>query len=286
MSTGISIQNSRRAAPVEIWISRYFPVLKLLFDNPARVNLAALASLCAGLLIGWAVYEIFELPLWLITFVVILALIPAGTMKWRIDRARYGPTIMLLSIVLVTQGLHTVEHLVQFVQYYVLYLPARQSNGLLSPANSEIVHFVWNWGVLIVVVALIRGGMRNFWMYVLLAVASAHTFEHTYMFIRFLQVSGDLESLGVGTVTAQGLAGILGRDGWLARSPLTRGTFLAILPGLTTAMRLDVHFWWNALELLCLLAAAHIFLFRRFLAVPAPVPGEIEDEPTHARTIQ
>jgi hypothetical protein len=246
------------------WIARRLPVLTLLFDNPARVNLAAFASLLLGLLIGWAVFQAFGFPLWLITLIVIIALIPAGIVKWRADRMKYGPAVMLLSIVLVTQGLHTVEHIVQFVQYYVLYLPARQSNGLLSPANSEIVHFLWNWGVLIVVVALIRGGIRNFWMFVLLAVATGHTFEHTYMFVRWLLVSGDLQQLGVGSVTAQGLAGILGRDGWLARSPLTRGTFLAALPGLTTAMRLDVHFWWNMIELTFLLIGAHAFLTRLF----------------------
>jgi hypothetical protein len=32
------------------------------------------------------------------------------------------------------------------------------------------------------------------------------------------------------------------------------------LPGLTTAMRLDVHFWWNMLEMSMLLVAAHFFL--------------------------
>jgi len=266
MSTGIQTHTPQGVAPNGTWMARNLPVITLLFDNPARVNLAAFASLCVGLLIGWAIFEAFGLPLWLITFVVILVLVPVGTVKWRVDRARYGATVMLLSIVLVTQGLHTIEHVVQFAQYYVLYLPARQSNGLLSPANSEIVHFVWNWGVLIVVVALIRGGMRNFWMYVLLAVATAHTFEHTYMFVRYLLVSGDLQSLGVGRVTAQGLPGILGRDGWLARSPLTRGTYLAILPGVTTAMRLDVHFWWNAVELTFLLVAGHVFLIRQAIA--------------------
>jgi hypothetical protein len=260
MNTTAARSPGPNTAGVEQWLARRLPVITLLFDNPARVNAAAFASLLVGLLIGWGVYLLFGLPLWLITLIVILALIPAGTLKWRADRERYGATVMVLSIVLVTQGLHTVEHVIQFLQYYVFLLPARQSNGLLSPANSEVVHFLWNWGVLIVVIMLIRGGMRSIWMYLLLAVATAHTFEHSYMFTRFLIVSGDLERLGAVQVTAQGLPGIFGRDGWLARSTLTRGTFLAILPGLTTAMRLDVHFWWNALELTLLLTAAHFYL--------------------------
>jgi len=64
-------------------------------------------------------------------------------------------------------------------------------------------------------------------------------------------------------VTAQGLPGIIGRDGWLARSVVTQGTFLCTLPGLTTAMRLDVHFWWNLIEMSLLLIAGSLFLRSR-----------------------
>ena len=63
---------------------------------------------------------------------------------------------------------------------------------------------------------------------------------------------------------------MLGRDGWLARSGVTQGTFLCRLPGLTTATRLDVHFWWNVGELTLLLLAAHAFLLAR---LPWRKPG-------------
>ena len=265
MSTMTQTQPKTSGLTFAELVQRNLPVVWLLFANPRKINLLSLALLAAGLLVGWAVSAAFAFPLWLVTLIILAVLMPAGLMKWRIDRAKYGGTVMLLSIVLITQGLHTIEHVTQFAQYYLLLLPARQSNGLLSPANSEVVHFVWNWGVLIVVIALIRGGMRNIWMYLLLAVATGHTFEHSYMFIRYLIVFQDLQELGVGSVTAQGLAGIFGRDGWLARSPVTRGTFLSFLPGLTTAMRLDVHFWWNALELFLLLLAGRVFLRREWL---------------------
>jgi hypothetical protein len=148
----------------------------------------------------------------------------------------------------------------QFAQYYIQLLPARQANGLLSPANAEWVHFVWNWSVLLVVLVLMRGGMRNPLAYALLLVAGAHAIEHTYTFVRYQQVLAELYELQVRSVTAQGLPGIVGRDGWLARSPLTQGTFICTLPGITTAMRLDVHFWWNVSETLLLLGAAARFL--------------------------
>jgi hypothetical protein len=125
------------------------------------------------------------------------------------------------------------------------------------------VHFVWNWLVLFVVIALVRGGIRNGWAIALLVVATAHTLEHTYLFIRYLQVLSDLHQMDIYNVTAQGLPGILGRDGWLARSPATKGTFLCTLPGLTTAMRLDVHFWWNVIEMSLLLCAGSLFLRSR-----------------------
>lgn len=241
------------------------PIVALL--NPGRLAPAAAASFAAGLGTAWIGYRFFNFPLWSMTLIVLLALLPVGILKWRADRRRYGTTIMLLSVILVTQGVHTIEHITQWVQYYLLYLPARQSNGLISAANAEWVHFVWNWAVLVAVLALWRGGMRGFWASALLLVTAAHTFEHTYLFVRHLVVLSELHRMNIYTVTAQGLPGILGRDGWLARSPLTDGTFLCTLPGLTTAMRLDVHFWWNLVEMLLLLGAGSVFLRGRPLSL-------------------
>src|SRR5581483_7353548 len=223
-----------------------FPIVALL--NPGRLAPAVVASFAVGLAAGWSGFRFFGMPFWSITAIVLLALLPVGVLKWRADRRLYGPTVMLISILLVSQGFHTIEHIAQWVEYYILLFPARQSTGLLSAANSEWVHFVWNWLVLAVVAVLLRGGMRNFWAYLLLTVAVAHTLEHTYMFVRYLEVLSKLHEMNIFSVTAQGLPGILGRDGWLARSDATRGTFLCTLPGLTTAMRLDVHFWWNLIE--------------------------------------
>ena len=94
--------------------------------------------------------------------------------------------------------------------------------------------------------------------------------------MRFLQVKDDLAALALYSTSAQGLPGILGRDGWLARSPITCGTFIRDIPYLTTAIRLDIHFWWNAIEMTLSLFAAHFFLkdLGRPESVPAvPAPG-------------
>ena len=260
------MNSTARTQARSLMLATHFPILVLL--NPGRLAPAVAAALALGVAAGWAARRFFDAPFWSLTLIVLLALLPVGIVKWRADRRRYGTTVMLLSILLVAQGVHTIEHITQWVQYYILYLPARQSTGLVSAANAEWVHFVWNWAVLIVVIALARGGMRNTWSALLLAVASAHALEHTYMFIRHLLVLSELHQLGVYQVTAQGLPGIIGRDGWLARSAITKGTFLCTLPGLTTAMRLDVHFWWNVIEMALLLVGASVFLRPRLAWQP------------------
>lgn len=242
-----------------------FPLFNLL--QPRQYTRPVVISLMIGLTAGWLGMRYFKMPLWAATATVLIALLPVGIAKWRDDRARFGLTVMLMSILLTAQGVHTIEHIVQWLQYNVLNLPARQSNGLLSPANAEWVHFVWNSAVLIVVLLLVKGGVRNVWAGFLLGIAIAHMIEHTYTFVRYLQVLEELRQLGVTNVTAQGLPGIIGRDGWLARSPFTRGTILCSLPGLTTATRLDVHFWWNLIEMTVLALAGHRYLRRRAKSV-------------------
>jgi hypothetical protein len=234
------------------------PLLTLL--HPREHGPAVVLTFGLGLLAGAAQVRVLGLPLWMAAATMLAMLLVPGALKWRADARRYGRAAMLLSALLAAQGFHAAEHIAQWVQFHMLGWSARASTGLLSPANAEWVHFVWNWVVLLCVIALIVGGMRGPWAWLLLAWAGAHTLEHSYLFVRHLQVLAELRQMGVAGVSAQGLPGVLGRDGWLARSDLTRGTFLCTLPGLTTANRLDVHFWWNVGETALLLIAADQFL--------------------------
>ena len=237
------------------------PVLSLLSPGP-RLRLTVMALLAGLAIAGVAVY-ITGWPAWVFSAIVLATLLPVGIGKWVEEKQRFGLMVMLLSVLLTAQGVHTIEHIVQWVQYHGLGWTPRQSNGLVSAANAEWVHFVWNWTVLILIGLLMRGGMRNWLAWLLLGVAAFHAVEHTYTLIQNLRVLGELRTLGVTSLTAQGLPGIIGRDGWLARSALTQGTFLCSLPGLTTAVRLDVHFWWNVLETVLLLGAGNVFLASR-----------------------
>ena len=236
------------------------PLLDLL--NPRGQTRFILLMLAIGLLAAAAGMRWLGLPLWAATALVLALLLPPGILKWRGDARRYGRIAMVISIMVAAQGFHTLEHLAQWVQYHVLRWPSFVSSGLISTLNAEWVHFVWNWAVLLTVIYLVRGGMRNPWAWLLLAWTTAHTLEHSYMMARYLIVLQDLRAMGVTNVAAQGLPGILGRDGWLATSELTQGTFICRLSGVTTAVRLDVHFWWNIGETSLLLLAANRHLRR------------------------
>lgn len=235
-----------------------WPILALL--NPGEHTPWLIAAVLTGVVIGSLAMQWLEWPFWTAVAAVIVCLLVPSAIKWHADQRRYGATVMGLSFLLLTQGFHSLEHLAQWVQFHVLSWDKRAAVGLLSPANSEWVHFVWNWVVVIVVALLIWRGMRNVWAWLLLAWALAHTAEHTYMFVRYLQVLGNLSALGISDVTAQGMPGFLGRDGWLARNAEICGPLLASFPGLATANRIDVHFWWNVGEASLLLFAAHWYL--------------------------
>jgi hypothetical protein len=219
------------------------------------------AALAAGLLLGWFGMTRLSLSLWGAAVSVVGLLIYPTVQKWRLDRRQLGTPPMVLSILLVTQSLHSVEHVAQWLQYHVLGWPLKASSGLISPLNAEIVHFSWNLAVLLVVIYLLESGMRNRWMWLLLLWAAAHTAEHTYLFVNYLREVQRLANEGLPLSAAQGLPGFFGKSGWLAANAPASGpvAFLCTLaPGLTNAPRLDIHFWWNFGEVGLLLPAAHV----------------------------
>jgi hypothetical protein len=153
-----------------------------------------------------------------------------------------------LLALLALQGFHSVEHLAQWVQFHLLHWPPQRASGLLAPANAEVVHFIWNWSVAIVVAYVLLAGLRSRWGWVLLAYTVAHNVEHTYLFVRYLEAAQLLTLEGASAAGAQGLPGILGRGGWLdtqSAQPGAAALLCTLLPPLSRAPRLDVHFWWN-----------------------------------------
>jgi hypothetical protein len=256
-----------------------FPMIDLL--NPRKYTRLALLMLAGALIAAGGAMRWLGTPLWAATMLSLALMLPIGVLKWRIDGQRYGPVAMVLCILVIAQGFHSLEHLAQWIQYHILRWPSFVSSGLISTLNAETVHFIWNWGVFFTIAYLVRGGMRGFWGWALMAWITAHALEHTYLMARYVLVLQDLRALGAFDVGAQGLPGILGRDGWLATSPATQGTFICRLPGVTTAVRLDVHFWWNFTETLLLQLAGHFYL-RQFVTDRAARPQQPALKPTAA----
>lgn len=235
-----------------------FPILAILHPREHTKLIAVTGSL--ALMSAIVSRSVFHWELWqAVALVLVIMTVPAAV-KWRADARRYGTTAAIAGALVTLQGLHTVEHVTQWVQRHVLHEPLRQANGLLSPANSEWVHFLWNWSVFVAVVLLMFRGMRGFWGWALFVWALAHSLEHTYMFWRYLEVRSELAALGFDDVTAQGLPGIVGRGGWLDLNGGPQLTVICGLPGITTADRIDAHFVWNAGEILLAIPAVHYLL--------------------------
>jgi hypothetical protein len=217
-------------------------------------------ALAVGALVGWLAVSRLQAPLWAaVAGAAALLAFPAGR-KWRADRRELGTPAMALGVLLATQSLHTVEHVAQWAQFHLLGWPLKASSGLISPLNAEIVHFSWNTAVLGAVIYLLASGLRNRWMWLLLLWAGAHTAEHAYLFVNYIQEVQRLAAEGLPLGAAQGLPGFFGKGGWLAaNAPAAEPVaFLCrIAPGLVEAPRLDVHFWWNLGEVALLLMAAH-----------------------------
>jgi hypothetical protein len=250
-----------------------FPLLTLLHPREQTRTLMLLLPL--GIVVWGLIVSAAGLPIWGATSIVLGLLLIPGVQKWRADRVRYGSVVMVLSILLAMQGFHTIEHIAQWIQFHLLRWQPTRSSGLISALDAEWVHFVWNWAVVFVVLYLVRGGMRNPIAWMLLIWTIAHASEHAYMMVRYLQFKQELGILGVPGASAQGLPGILGRDGWLARSPATQNTVLCRLPGVTTLIRLDIHFWWNVGETALLVIAGHMFLRKRFRELSSASLGPV-----------
>jgi hypothetical protein len=231
--------------------------------TPQPAPLRYLALLIAGVAIGAALVAWLGMPLWGASVLVLTLLAWPTARTWRTVAARFGMPFMVVSVLLYLQGFHTIEHIVQFLQLHLLAWPPRQATGLLSGLNVEIVHFVWNWSVLLVAVYLLRSGLRsgprNLWGVLFLAWALAHTLEHTYLMYQYLAAVRVLLATGGSLAFAEGLPGVLGRSGWLAANQDTSaiaGLICQLVPANLVTPRLDIHFWWNVGETTLLLAVA------------------------------
>ncbi len=227
---------------------RGYSILQLLNLRGQAFTFAVLLEF--GLIAGWLLVTRLAAPVWFAAVLTLGLLLVPATRKWQVDQRELGWPLTILGILLATQGFHTIEHIAQWVQFHLLNWPIKASSGIISPLNAEIVHFTWNWAVLMTVGGLLlMFKQHNVWMWLLWIWAFAHTTEHTYLFINYLN-SGRI----------QGLPGFFGVGGWLAQNneiSASLAWLCELVPGMISAPRLDIHFWWNVGEIILLVLAAN-----------------------------
>ncbi len=144
-------------------------------------------------------------------------------------RARFW--VALFSALLIFQGGHFVEHIIQMWQIHALRLQGLDARGFISVLDVEWVHFVFNSWVLIASALLLYRFQKNAWLWAMVIFSAYHELEHAYLMSVFL------------TTGQVGTPGLLAQGG-------------AILGGLPIP-RADLHFLYNLVEVVLLVAAFH-----------------------------
>jgi hypothetical protein len=166
-------------------------------------------------------------PAWAVVAAGIGPWIPVLTLELDWARRHYG-WLALFYLLVITQGGHVIEHVVQVTQIHVFSLEGLRARGIFGALDIEWVHFLWNTWVLAAVVALFVRFRRNPWLLFGLAFALWHEIEHAYIMWTFL------------TTDVAGTPGLLAEGGRIA--------------GGTGVSRPDLHFYYNVVETTPLIA--------------------------------
>ncbi len=196
-----------------VLIKRWFSIRSVPTHIVVLTAVASYAGLVIGFLQAW--------PLWGVVLAALLPWIPLFTaeMVWTY---RHYHWLALFYVLVVTQGGHFLEHVVQMVQIHVLGLSGPAARGVFGALDIEWVHFLWNTWVLIAVLLLVYRFRRNAWLWATVVLAGWHELEHLVIMAGYLRthVAGGPGLLSKGGLVAGGL-------------PLTRA---------------DLHFFYNLIE--------------------------------------
>ncbi len=183
---------------------------------PHIVVLTALAS-CSALIFaivqGW--------PLWAIALATLLPWIPifAFEVVWTY---RHYHWLALFYVLVITQGGHFIEHVVQMIQIHILGLKGLEARGVFGALDIEWVHFTWNTWVIIAALLLIFRFRANRWLWLTVLIAGWHELEHIIIMASYLAT------------------GQAGTPGLLSKGGLLGGGLPLVRP--------DLHFVYNLIE--------------------------------------
>lgn len=184
---------------------------------PKVVVLTAFASY-VGIIVGhsshWPLWATVgaAIPPWFLLFL--------SETRWMWQN--YGWLALFYGLV-ITQGAHFLEHLVQMIQLHFLGRSGEAARGVFGQLDIEWVHLGWNTWVLLALVLLARPFAHNPWLIASIAAAAWHETEHIYIITQYLSDSG-----------RAGDPGLLAAGG-------------AVLGGLPLR-RPDLHFLYNVVE--------------------------------------
>lgn len=182
-------------------------------------------------------------PLWGIVLAALLPWVPAVTRDRRWMQ-RHDGWMALFALLVITQGGHFLEHLIQMSQIHLLHWPLAEAHGVIGRLDIEWVHFLWNSAVLLAMAVLLRRYGNERWLWVSLVFAGWHQVEHVYLMGIYLETG------------VQGTPGLLATGGRLGGGlPLSRP---------------DLHFLYNLVE------TAPLFI--AFARVARQVPAAVAEQ--------
>jgi hypothetical protein len=179
-------------------VRRTPPLWGLSVGGISLVLLASLGGFVFTTLQGWS--------LWTVGTAVVLPWVPVFVRDLGWIYKRYGWLALFYALV-VTQGGHCLEHLVQMVQIHVLGLSGPAARGVFGFLDIEAVHLVWNTWVMLAVALLLSRFRSNAALRWTALLAGWHTIEHLYIFSVYLStgVSGTPGLLSQGGALFGGL---------------------------------------------------------------------------------
>src|ERR687886_1265181 len=145
------------------------PLSGLSAGGTLLVLLASVGGLVFTTLQGWS--------LWTVGTAVILPWLPVFVRDLAWIYKRYAWLALFYALV-VTQGGHCLEHIVQMVQIHVLGLTGPDARGVFGVLDVEVVHLVWNTWVMLAVLLLLRRFRTNRALRLTALLAGWHTVEH------------------------------------------------------------------------------------------------------------
>ncbi len=188
---------------------------------------ASALAVAFGVVQGW--------PAWAIVAVALAPWVPVFGFEIGWTRRHYG-WLALFYLLVVTQGGHVIEHIVQVTQIHVFGIAPKDAKGVFGALDIEWVHFVWNTWVLLAIAALVVRFRRNPWLLAAFAFALWHEAEHVYLIAKYIATGlpGNPGLGAMGGIVADGL-------------PITRP---------------DLHFYYNIVETTPLIIA-FVYQLRR-----------------------